>query len=93
MSKAGDYGASKVKPGDYLLLAYGNGTQLVFVIGIINPIRANAVTKLRIQRLYYRTKQYAGPWKHSAPIKADDVRILGFAKPYPDTPLITEVHQ
>jgi hypothetical protein len=88
MNKTSDYDADKVEEGDYLLLRYGNGTQLVYVDGLVSSSRNGVTKKLHVMRLYYRNTTFAGIWKCSAPIKIDDPRILGFAKPWPDTPPI-----
>jgi hypothetical protein len=58
----------EINPGDYLLVKYGNGVQMIFVQAITG-------NRLNIFRLYSRGYKWAA-WRKSS-IRCNDPRILG----------------
>lgn len=66
-------GIAVLEPGEYLLVAYGNGTQLVRLVRRL-PSRGISIN-WSIQRLFYRRTSYAH-YRNST-IRSNDKRILG----------------
>jgi hypothetical protein len=73
-------GPHDIFPGDYLLVRYGNGTQLVFVKGSLQGRKT-----LKIRRLFSRGTRWVG-WRDST-ISREDKRILGRSSRVSQDPL------
>lgn len=69
----------KVQVGEYLLLHYGAGTQLVFVVGASQK-------RLAIKRLGYRGTRLAQWFTNVTKINRQDPRIIGYGIKSPGDP-------
>jgi hypothetical protein len=76
MSKTETYNPSAVSAGHYLTIAYGHGTQLVYVKEVRASRVAGKPKKLVILRLVGTSYGHGGHWRDAAPIWANDGRIL-----------------
>ena len=85
MSKTETYNPSEVRAGSFLTIAYGFGTQLVYVKGVrSSPVRGKP-KKLLVLRLYNRRRKSARHWCEAAPLWANDPRIICRTTPSPET--------
>jgi hypothetical protein len=76
MSKAETYDPSEASAGNYLTIAYGHGTQLVYIKEVRSSRVQSKPKKLIILRLVGTSYGHGGHWREAAPIWANDGRII-----------------
>ena len=90
MSQTETYNPGEVSAGHYLTIAYGHGTQRVYVKEVRPPRVRSKPKTLIILRLVGTSYGHGGHWREAAPIRANDGRILcrtaadGTTPPIPD---------